>query len=139
MNNIKLFNTISNTKYKIKKDDKYLYIKYNNNKLKCAYIFLMIAVPIDDTLLNIIWSDSNPYIDIKTRDIVKNVRDLLRKEHKYILDESSQIITNTDLKKIYNDLIKNPDILQKINQRSEWIITNNNKNYIEYFIITEII
>ncbi len=141
MNNIKLFKKISKSDYKIKKDDKHLYIIYDNNKIKCSYLFLMISQQLDNNLLNIIWTDANPYIDQETRNNVKEIRKILSKEYSFLLDNTNQIIRNDDLQKVYDYLIKNPNKLHKINQHIEWIITNKNKhdNYIEYFILTDII
>lgn len=143
MDNIKLFEKISNSKYKIKKTDNKLEVTYEikNKKhiITCEYIFLMITIDMDDNMVEIIWSDSNPYVDIKTRNIVKSIREILVEKNKELLENQSQVIKFDILKDIYKDLLKNQTLLENINLKPEWIFTKKHKTYTEYFMITDII
>jgi len=150
-----IFNKIISNKYKIKKDlyeKDILYIETNNKKIKCKYIMFLIEKKISNTKLNtktnnktnksiIIWSDSNPYIDNYTQEISKIIRKNVLSDPN-IIDQNNQIIMKNDLDNIIKILIKNQfNFTDSVNNNiyCEWIITNENNNLIEYYMITEII
>jgi hypothetical protein len=90
----------------------------------------------------IMWSDSNPYIDIYTQELSEIIRkNLLLSDNNNLIDQNNQIIFKNDLDNLIKILIKNQFIFADKNNNDiycQWIITNNN-NIIEYFMITEII
>jgi hypothetical protein len=132
INNNNLFKHLIKINYKINKDknnNNILYIIYDNNEIKCYYILLFIR----DNNNNILWSDMNPYIDQYTNNIVKLIRNNININDIKIND-----------KKLYNILTKIKNIkYNKIkefnNITCEWILSNNYNNYIEYYMITNII
>ena len=59
-----------------------------------------------------------------------------------LIDQNNQIIFKQDLDNLIKILIKNQFVFSdknNIDNYCQWIITNNNNNIIEYFMITEII
>ena len=145
-----IFNKIISSKYKIKKDmneKDILYIESGDKKIKCKYIMFLTENPINNTNKHnaksiIMWSDSNPYIDIYTQELSQIIRKkLLISDNKNLIDQNNQIIFKQDLDNLIKVLIKNQFIFSDKNNNDiycQWIITNNN-NIIEYFMITEII
>ena len=90
----------------------------------------------------IIWSDSNPYIDQYTREISKIIRDTLRINNKYLLDQNNQLIVKKDLHDLIKNLIKNQyNFLDKSGKsiNCNWVLTSNRHNENEYYMITDII
>ena len=146
-----IFNKIIGGKYKIKKDPNeknILFIESKDKKIKCKYIMFLIENPINNTNKHnpksiIMWSDSNPYIDIYTQEMAQIIRKkLLLVDNNNLIDQNNQIIFKEDLDNLIKILIKNQFVFSDKNNNDnycQWIITNNNNNIIEYFMITEII
>ena len=146
-----IFNKIIGEKYKIKKDPNeknILLIESKDKKIKCKYIMFLIENPINNTNKKnaksiIMWSDSNPYIDIYTQEMSQIIRKkLLLADDNNLIDQNNQIIFKQDLDNLIKILIKNQFVFSDKNNNDnycQWIITNNNNNNIEYFMITEII
>ena len=139
-NNIKsFFNYIINKKYEIIKDpnsNEIMKIIYDNNEIKCKYI-LIFSTEISNKNNNIIWSSNNQYIDQKTREISLFVKNTLELKKKYDWDN----ITKKEILNIINIIIKEN---LKINYADEyiypmWIITGNIGNFIQYYMITDIV
>jgi len=121
----KLFNYILSKKYEIILDKNYndiLYIKHDNGELKCKYILIFSKIE-----NSIIWSYENEFIDIKTKEISKKIRKII-KEEKSIVNIINKIISNDIKIKYENEEIK-----------PLWIIINKDKNYIQYLMIIDII
>jgi len=125
-----IFNLIINKNYLIEKDiitNDILFIKWDQFEMKCKY-FLLFTINNNDDIL---WSSDNPYIDQKTRFLSKNIKTYLNK-NKY----SIELLNNL------KNLIK---INYIINYEEETInllwclIRNYKKNYIQFYIITEIV
>ena len=132
INKNNLFKHLTNIDYKIVKDknnNNILHITYNNNEIKCYYILLFIR----DKDNNILWSDMNPYIDQYTNNIVKLIKKNINVFDVVINDKILYYI----LIKIKN--IKYNKIKEFNNISCEWILSNNYDNYIEYYMITNII
>ena len=146
-----IFNKIIGEKYKIKKDSNeknILFIESKDKKIKCKYIMFLTENPINNTNKQnpksiIMWSDSNPYIDIYTQELSQIIRKkILLSDNNNIIDQNNQIIFKQDLDNLIKILIKNQFVFSDKNNNNnycQWIITNNNNNIIEYFMITEII
>jgi hypothetical protein len=146
-----IFNKIIGEKYKIKKDPNeknILFIESKDKKIKCKYIMFLIENPINNTNKQkaksiIMWSDSNPYMDIYTQELSQIIRKkLLLSDNNNLIDQNNQIIFKEDLDNLIKILIKNQFVFSDKNNNDnycQWIITNNNNNIIEYFMITEII
>jgi hypothetical protein len=154
-----IFNKIISDKYIIKKDlyeKDILYIETNNKKIKCKYIMFLIEKKISTekndksnksnksnkiTKSIIMWSDSNPYIDKYTQELSKIIRDNVL-NNPNILNQNNQIILKNDLDNLIKILIKNQfNFTDNSNNNiyCQWIITNVNNNFMEYYMITEII
>jgi hypothetical protein len=145
-----IFNKIISSKYKIKKDmneKNILFIESDEKKIKCKYIMFLIENPINITNKQnpksiIMWSDSNPYIDIYTQELTQIIRKKILTNNNNLIDQNNQIIFKEDLNNLIKNLIKNQFVFADKNNNNiycQWIITNNNNNIIEYFMITEII
>ena len=145
-----IFNKIVTNKYKIIKDPiekNIMFIESDNTNIKCKYIYLFFEKIIDIKSKNkqgiIVWSDSNPYIDNYTRDVCEIIRNkLLKTNIQYLINQNNQLIYKNDLEDLIKYLIKNQfNIIDKYNNNitCEWIITNNNNDIIEYYMITDII
>jgi hypothetical protein len=153
-----IFNNFINQKYKIKKDpfDKDIIIISSKDKqIKCKYILFLIENKLinknnknseNDNILNssiIIWSDSNPYIDIYTREISEIIRNMMLKEKSYLINQNNQIIVPDDLTDMISTLIKNQYYFVDKNNKNifcEWILINDtNNNIVEYYMIIDII
>jgi hypothetical protein len=136
-----IFRDILKSNYKIKKvDSEVLNISYNKRVVKCKYFLLLNQLEINNTTSLITWSDANPYIDKKTVEIAKNVRELLT-DKKYIMNNNSQLIYKNDFVDLINTLIKNSLTFNYNNDTYNciWIINNNVNNYNEIYMITELI
>lgn len=136
-----IFRDILKSNYKIKKvDSEVLNISYNKRVVKCKYFLLLNQLEINNTSSLITWSDANPYIDKKTVEIAKNVRELLT-DKKYIMNNNSQLIYKNDFVDLINTLIKNSLTFNYNNDTYNciWIINNNVNDYNEIYMITELI
>ena len=147
-----LFGELIGNNYKIKKDpdDKHvLMIQTPEKEIKCKYILLIFERKYNNKS-QIIWSDYNPFIDQYTKSISCIIRKSLANTYKCLTNENNQIISDTDLKNVMKELIKNQynfldDKGQSIN--CNWILTNertikvNNLTHVitEYYMITDII
>ena len=143
-NNIKsFFNYIINQKYEIIKDpnsNEIMKIIYDNNEIKCKYILLFSIETSNknkEKNNNIIWSNYNQYIDQKTREISLFVKNSLELKKKYNWDN----ITKKELLTIINTIIKDNLIINYENENiyPMWIITGNITNFIQYYMITDIV
>ena len=141
-NNIKsFFNYIINKKYEIIKDphsNEIMKIIYDNNEIKCKYVLLFsIETSNKENNNNIIWSNNNQYIDQKTREISLFIKNSLELKKKYNWDN----ITKKELLSIINIIIKDNLIINYENENiyPMWIITGNITNFIQYYMITDIV
>jgi hypothetical protein len=146
-----IFNKIITNKYKIKKDPdekNILFIINEEKNIKCKYILFMIEKVIhinknDEDLSKsiIIWSDSNPYIDIYTQQVSHNIRSKLLNTNNNLINNSNQLILKKDLNNLIKFMIKNQTnfTIDESNIYCQWIITNNLNNIVEYLMITDII
>jgi hypothetical protein len=150
-----IFSKLIGEKYKIKKDpyDKsILIIQSNDKEIKCKCILFLIEKELNKSANNekdiilsdsiIMWSDSNPYIDQYTREISKIIRDILRINNKYLLDQNNQLIVKNDLHDLIKNLIKNQyNFLDKTGKsiNCNWVLSSNRQNGNEYYMITDII
>lgn len=141
--NIKnFFNYVIKKNYQIIKDpnsNNLMKITYDNNEIKCKYILLFTIEKSNQK--KIIWSYLNPYIDQKTKKISLLIKEALDKdlEKKNLLNWDN--ITDNEILKIINFIIKNNLIINLENESIDplWIILGDNKNFIQYYMITEII
>jgi hypothetical protein len=143
--NIKnFFNYVMKKNYQIIKDpnsNNLMKIIYDNNEIKCKYILLFTIEKSEKK--KIIWSYINPYIDQKTKKISLLIKEALDKyndlEKINLLNWNN--ITDNELLKIINLIIKNNLIINFENENIDplWIILGDNKNFIQYYMITEII
>ena len=140
-----IFNNLLKNNYKIKKENnEILYIFYDGNidkKIKCKYTLLLTQKNITSDTSLIVWADANPYNDLITREIATKIRDIFLSKKNYILDCNNQLIFNKDLSNIINNIIKNNYEISIKNKiiNTLWVISNNLLDYIEYYIITDII
>jgi hypothetical protein len=140
-----IFKNILKDKYTIKFENKYNDIIIINNNIKCKFILIFIEKKINKDISLLMWSDTNKFSDEKTKIISKDIRNILLKDKKYLLDQNNQLIINNDLVDLIETIIKNN---KKINDNETiWIINNKlssefittNNDVIEYYLITEII
>lgn len=140
-----IFSDLLGNNYKIKKDssDKNTILIYSNNKeIKCKCIMFMIEKKLDNNKSLIIWSDGNPYIDQYTRNISEIIRETMQKEKEYIIKGCNQIITKKDLQDLISNMIKNQyNFLDKLGKsiNCNWILTNEQNNVKEYYMLSDII
>lgn len=137
----KIFKDVLKSDYKIKKvSNDILTITFDKRVIKCKYFLLLNYIDINVDTSLITWSDANPYIDKKTVEISKKIRNLLL-DKKYILDNNSQIIVKNDFIDLINTLIKS-DL--EFNYKNDtynciWIINNKVDIYNEIYMITDVI
>jgi hypothetical protein len=140
-----IFKNILKNKYTIKFEKKYNDIIIINENIKCKFILIFIEKKINKDISLLMWSDTNKFSDEKTTKISKEIRNILLKDKKYLLDQNNQLIINNDLVDLIETIIKNNKIINDtetiwiINNKlsSEFITTNN--DVIEYYLITDII
>jgi hypothetical protein len=140
-----IFKNILKDKYTIKFENKYKDIIIINDNIKCKFILLFIEKKINKDISLLMWSDTNKFSDEKTKIISKEIRNILLKDKKYLLDQNNQLIINNDLVDLIETIIKNN---KKINDTETiWIINNKlssefittTNDIIEYYLITDII
>lgn len=139
-----IFKILPSKDYELYKDiyeKDILIIQDNDKKIKCKYIMIFTEQQIDNKKSILMWSDSNLYIDNMTRHICTIIRKELLKNNDYLKDIDNQIIKSDDLKKLVKTLIKDKHIFVYKNKNIDckWIITNDNANVKEYYMITDII
>ncbi len=134
-NSKKFFNYITDFKYKIIKDqfaNDIITIKYDNKELKCKY--LQIFTYFNN---NIIWSDSNPYIDQKTQFVSHTIRKYLLKSNQIDFNK----VKDDDIKIIINSIIKSNMKIKYYDEEINLlcVVTESNGEYKQFYLITEII
>ncbi len=134
--NIKnLFKYVMKFKYKIIKDTNsydILTIKYDNKEIKCKYLILF-------TIQNdkVIWASDNIYNDKNNRQIVSWIKNSIIEKNDNINLEK---ITNDDLKQLVKNIIDvNNDLLINYNTNALCVITENIKEYKQFYLITELL
>ena len=147
-----LFKYLKNIKYKIKKDNNknnIIYIDYDDKQIKCNYLLLFIEIKSNSGSNNILWSCDNPFVDNYTHKITKLIKENLESLQNFVsLDstgirsiDASRIPASNKIyeiiKYIQNEKYKKNSELIGIN--CEWILNNNYKEYVEYYMITRII
>ena len=142
-----IFSKLIGEDYQIKKDvyDKNTLIIHSNYKeIKCKCVMFMVekVISINKKESLLLWSDSNPYIDLHTREISEIIRTRLQKDLEYLLNQNNQLITKSDLENLISNLIKNQYNFLDKNGKSincNWILTTKANDIIEYYMITDII
>ncbi len=146
-NNKLFFNFLIKKNYKIIKEqnsNEIIKISFDNNEVKCKYILLFTQLKtnqannLKDKFSGIMWSFENPYIDQKTKNICQTIKNNI--EDNIRLSDGNDNINNT-INKIINYIIKskltiryNDEIIKPL-----WIITDNSKEYKQFYLITDII
>jgi hypothetical protein len=141
-----IFNKLIKNKYNLQKDknDKtILYINTSEHQIKCEYIFFLVYYKKNNLIQ---WSDNNEFIDKKTQKYSSIIRKYLSNINDLIENNLTQSISNENLNKIMQNLIKN-NVKFKDNDNNDewncnWILRNENKDkeeYVEYYMITKII
>lgn len=135
-----IFNKLVNKNYKLKKaknDKNILYIITPNVQIKCNYIFFLIRYKND----KIQWNNINPFIDNKTKNQTIVIHNKMTKLYEKINNNDTQYINYDDFNNIIKDLIKNNENFNENNDKwsCNWILTNKNNEYTEYYMITNII
>lgn len=134
--NIKnLFKYVMKFKYKIIKDiNSYdiLTIKYDNKEIKCKYLILFTIH--DDTVL---WASDNIYNDKNNRKIVSWIKNSITENNDKI---NLEVITTNDLKLLVKNIINlNNELLINYNTNALCVITENIKEYKQFYLITELL
>jgi hypothetical protein len=138
-----IFKNILKDKYTIGFEKKNNDVIIINDNIKCKYILIFIEKKINKDISLIMWSDTNKFSDEKTKLISKDIRNILLKEKKYLLDQNNQLIIINDLIDLIETIIKNHNKINNID--TIWIINNKltsetrNNDIIEYYLITDII
>ncbi len=138
-----IFKNILKDKYTIGFEKKNNDVIIINNNIKCKYILIFIEKKINKDISLLMWSDTNKFSDEKTKLISKDIRNILLKEKKYLLDQNNQLIIINDLVDLIETIIKNNNKINNID--TIWIINNkltsetSNNDIIEYYLITDII
>ena len=129
-----IFNKLINNNFKLRKsknEKNILYAYSQDLQIKCEYIFFLIKY--DDG--EILWTNTNPYID----NITRKQTEIIRLKISKLYNE----INNKNFKKIIQKLIKNNVQFENNNYKwsCNWILTNKNneKKYTEYYMITNVI
>jgi hypothetical protein len=138
-----IFKNILKDKYTIGFEKKNNDVIIINDNIKCKYILIFIEKKINKDISLLMWSDTNKFSDEKTKLISKDIRNILLKEKKYLLDQNNQLIIINDLVDLIETIIKNNNKINNID--TIWIINNklksetSNNDIIEYYLITDII
>ncbi len=134
--NIKnLFKYVMKFKYKIIKDTNLydvLTIKYDNKEIKCKYLILFTIF--DDKIL---WASDNIYNDNNNKSLVFWIKNLITEKNTNINLEK---ITTDDLKLLVKNIINlDNDLLKNYNTNALCVITENIKEYKQFYLITELL
>ena len=138
-----IFKNILKDKYTISFEKKNNDVIIINDNIKCKYILIFIEKKINKDISLLMWSDTNKFSDEKTKLISKDIRNILLKEKKYLLDQNNQLIIINDLVNLIETIIKNNNKINNID--TIWIINNkltsetSNNDIVEYYLITDII
>jgi pantothenate synthetase len=130
----KLFNYILDNEYEIILDKNYnniMYIKHNNGEIKCKYVLIFSTINEENN--KILWSYENEYIDRKTREISKILKEKIKEEKTKLNDKF--------LIKMINKIISSNIIIKYEEEEiiPLWIIRNKDKISIQYYMIIDII
>lgn len=130
----KLFKYILDNEHEIILDKNYnniMYIKHNNGEIKCKYVLIFSTINEENN--KIVWSYENEYIDRKTREISKILKEEIKEEKTKLNDKS--------LIKMINKIISSNIIIKYEEEEiiPLWIIRNKDKISIQYYMIIDII
>jgi hypothetical protein len=138
-NNIKnFFKYIMKFEYKIIHDDDtydIISIKYDNKELKCKCI-LIFTLNND----NLFWSNDNIYNDQKTRQIVSWIKYNLVNNKNLNIKDINSVNDKENLKLIIKSIINlDEDLNKNFGLNSLCVITDNLKEYKQFYLITELL